>query len=603
MAPVGDLSLKAAAALGDGAKTFVFPAAQAAQLSFGVPLDTLRSAALLWLGAEGLERGLAETAAAEYVLPLIDEFLAGNAGPHYPIGSGGIVREAFQARSTIADAYWSVRSEWLALVLSRAHLVPEEAFPDLLELADPRFSAEESTGDPGRMEELLSSGIRDLSRRPREVALQSVLSAAALIRLAGAMSDLSALMRLPSILNALSGLAEVVQETASSDPEVIAAFRQIQNLYQAATRIAGGQIASPHQFDAAPLKILPVYQEGVLAALEFVTAQEGVEVVGTLPQPVALFDCSRALPRSWQRRDWRPGDSLLDRLPNGPEVLGAFGNHTGFLIRHPTEEGRPDLSLLWGDGTGTWPPSIDTLHLLGHLARAGFYDGTRRHGHVLDLGCGTGVHGLAVAKWSRVQRLDLLDSELGARLTATTNVLTNFETFDRPRPVPFMSGAEVLQTAECRVRFLNHDAPHWLRSVDQPYDLTICTPPYVPYLDTLRTPHMWQAVAGTDLLRFVLGNWREFTNTLVIQFSEMALGEVGDVLPEDPPFATELVGFRIPPLARFFDSGSSALDARGVHWRDRVGHHLLDSSQEQTLAERHHGFRYFHRLRTYILRR
>ena len=115
---------------------------------------------------------------------------------------------------------------------------------------------------------------------------------------------------------------------------------------------------------------------------------------------------------------------------------------------------------------------------------------------------------------------------------------------------------------------------------------------------------MWRAVAGTDLLRFVLKTYPLFTQRLVVQFSEIALSEVFDLIQGYEPVATHIVGFRIPPLLPYFaDDGNDRSTKIGNAWFEKVKNSLIDADNTDIdhVKKHHHGFKYFHKVHTYIL--
>ena len=78
----------------------------------------------------------------------------------------------------------------------------------------------------------------------------------------------------------------------------------------------------------------------------------------------------------------------------------------------------------WFFCTGdVWSPSVDAVFLLDELAK--WIDLTRV-GSILDLGCGTGVVGISVAKrYPRIRRLTLADPNPSAVVTSAINARAN----------------------------------------------------------------------------------------------------------------------------------------------------------------------------------
>lgn len=188
-----------------------------------------------------------------------------------------------------------------------------------------------------------------------------------------------------------------------------------------------------------------------------------------------------------------------------------------------------DIKILWRDGLGIFPPSIDTLYFIGDLTTA--FQGERAEAvtSVVDIGCGTGVLGLIAAKnFPQVNQVHFIDVEPGVREILSANILANWppSAINIPAPqgpysenftgktdestnskVPLFPGDVVEVNQDGRtIRLFFHNAsadavlPHISKKLPGgKFSVAILTPPYLPIREPLPVP-IWPATDGTGLL-------------------------------------------------------------------------------------------------------
>lgn len=210
-----------------------------------------------------------------------------------------------------------------------------------------------------------------------------------------------------------------------------------------------------------------------------------------------------------------------------------------------------DIKILWRDGLGIFPPSIDTLHFIGDLTTA--FQGERAEAvtSVVDIGCGTGVLGLIAAKnFPQVNQVHFIDIEPGVREILSANILANWppSAINIPAPqgpcsenftgntdestnskVPLFPGDVVEVNQDGRtIRLFFHNAsadavlPHISKELPGgKFSVAILTPPYLPIREPLPVP-IWPATDGTGLLNWTVSSAGTFTKELYLSFGEVA---------------------------------------------------------------------------------
>jgi hypothetical protein len=602
---VAHAALKHRAALEAHVSTFVVPAANDDECAGAIPVSRARMGAMVWLGVPFLTALLGRQQSADGALACIEDFAAARSNQSFPDGLSRTLRESLRRTCVLQRADAAHRARWIHAWLSSAWRLPSEHFRDVVEIlglcAAPAPLDEEAGTDPA---EVFERCLAILASNCGLLTEAKVADVASLFEVASAAIDVGQVVRQsPRILPLLRSLADEARSRGVPIANRLAAA------VRSAVEVAATTPVQRERLEHAALQAVPRYEKGRLTALDWYLPDRP----GTGPQcianPAALLDRSLALPEAWRRTDWELSMSALDQCPEGGRIGARFGLPTVFRFDSFLEDGL-ETRILWQDGTGVWPPSIDTLHLAADLAACGIYGRSREYARVLDLGCGTGVHGLLLARnCGGIDALDFVDVEPGARVATAANALLNLTPEQSCDEALTFAGEEAVRFAECRARFFQRRAEEFLRerivAGVEPYDLVVCTPPYVPGMEILADPGMWRAVAGTDLLRFVLSNWARIGRKVVLQFATVALADTIRLPQEASCVGSHYVGFRIPPLARFFDPASPAgTRRRGRVWMERVAT-LLTSSEDPgapaAVAEQHHGFRYFMRVESYLL--
>lgn len=600
--PVKDPGVKEEAARTSDLGVLLYPAGQEEAVP-GVPVWTARAGAYFWLGPDFFLSALRCLKEPGAIVCRFVDFMNAYAGHYYPSGWGEALRRVAKENPRVGQAFRENRTSWLLAALSGAPGLSDEMLNDFCQLLQPEhvFSRVWATPDGG--ERFLTESLAALAKAPEKRLEEALWCAASLFRVVRRSFDVARMLRNGSSISQqiLSIKTRVSSYLEDQDPEMLSAWSQISR--QLGTLQLLGSEAEIEQ-ETPPLLLLEmVYGRDRLEAIAFSFPDHPEVSPSRLANPVALYDRSSGLPPAWRTSNWSLSACAMSKLPYAKAIFQRFGSVNGFRFPPMGSSHADPTTIRWEGRTGTWPPSIDTLHLVGVLGDRGFYDRSGAHGRVLDLGCGTGVHGVLFGKVEGVTEVVFLDLEPGAQITTTSNVRNNFEVvgeWSEDRRHGSSRGFDCQETvAEV---FCGHVLDYFDPRNDDSarFDLTICTPPYVPFVHELQDPTMWKAVSGTDLLRFALTRWREFTDRMVIQFSEIALPEVESLVDGAEPVATHLVGFRIPPLAAFFEPDASPEKlAQGKRWLQRVEPYLINTDADGGLE--HHGFKYLHRVRTYLL--
>jgi hypothetical protein len=320
----------------------------------------------------------------------------------------------------------------------------------------------------------------------------------------------------------------------------------------------------------------------------------------TLQNPKALMDSSWGLPLQFQCNNWSPSLSKMEEMDHHEEIRNLFGEKNLILLPNFNNPGGKKVEILWGDNTGTWPPSIDTLKLIHRLNTIGIY--REKYDSILDLGCGTGVHGIMLLRHTGCRKAHFLDIEAGARINTISNMYRNFE--EEEKPILYTEGEHIINqgSMEELCYTVSNENPNHLLYRKNKFDLTICTPPYTPYTDIFEDNGIWKAISGTDLLVFTLKNARIFSRKTIIQFSEMALPVVEPYLKGAKLIAEDIVAFRpMPQLYKYFNPKDPINHEKGMHWLSKVEKQLIDVDRKPNLTGDSHGYKYHHKLVTYLI--
>lgn len=609
LSPVSFLPIKSVVIQDNPEAVFIYPS----QMTGGyesesmISVSTARAGAMMWTGFEY----------GRHILPCIDDpaiffqilvdMVEGHLNNVFIEELVGEIIRIAGSYDMFAISMRANKGRWLIDCLNNASQLNEEHFDSLTQLLDPLIDLDKVWPDPTLREDFIIETIDELADAAVEFPLQSARSGYSFLRIIRQGVDLALLWTTSIRLrHSIMRLEEEILQSPNAavrKDEIGTAYnnivRFVSDLDQAGSFVSG----QPLHVESPILNINIIYDDYQFSALEFSMPDSPLLPPSRIDHPTALFDSSRSLPPALRRTDWYIDQSAYENLANAYQVSRRFGRNNSFIFPPFIKQGI-ETHIYWGDGTGTWPPSIDTLYLAGHLYKNGFYGRNVVYDRVLDLGCGTGVHGILLALNSRVKQLDFMDIEPGARLTTALNVYINFLGLGKPFPVDLFKKPVRYEFEGMSSVLFRDGRVDELVSGQSKYDLVICTPPYVPYLSILKDHFMWRAVAGTDLLRYVLKNCRRFSKRTVIQFSELALPEVEEFLGATALLGQQEVGFRIPPLLRYFEgSGDPRLAEAGTLWLEKVKKHLIDSENTniEFVNKHHHGFKYFHRIRTYLI--
>ena len=179
------------------------------------------------------------------------------------------------------------------------------------------------------------------------------------------------------------------------------------------------------------------------------------EVTLAVDNAALMWDCNcrDPYPAGYKRRK-----CPVHSQPGADAITHAFRDG---LVRI-TYDG---VSVLWRQVDDLWPPSIDTVHMVRHLADDGYLSIPARH--ICDLGCGTGFLGIWACTKNRTHRhVSFADWLVAPLLLAHGNFC------HRP--------AGVQATGHYRLG-LHDDWVNGAATADlRKADALLCNPPYLP---------------------------------------------------------------------------------------------------------------------------
>jgi len=340
--------------------------------------------------------------------------------------------------------------------------------------------------------------------------------------------------------------------------------------------------------------------------------------------PIAFIEDAGNWPAAARAAGVTSGSDYFDAMPDGAAIREAF-RHTVSIEIGPA-------TILWHDGLGVWPPSIDSFHVARYLSNHGqSFNGITS---VTDVGAGTGVLGIfAALQWAKIKHVRFLESDYNSAVVCALNASLNLggkesiqDTKERTTAVAvdveqLLSGSPVELTDRTgkgrHVEIVIGNAMRTLRkqtsSLASDAHALVCAPPYIPNVQML-APYLWRAVDGTDLLEFVIQHHHELADRVVVEFSSVALPharrayaacQTAEGAQEINTVGLGTVAFKIPPLAGFFASPADALKRTkslvAVPERTKRFLESLTGITEQTTTVREgdregKGYRFFHEL-------
>jgi len=602
---VDQLLLKADEALSQGIKWFLYPGNTHTRGCPGIPVPKARAAALIWLDEKSVLDMMPYIKDATNFFLILSDFLSGHNNELFPENFAKKIQTWYNHHPVIAQAYRDFQPEWILRALQDIYRMPEKHFEQICQLLYPEKPFKTLWQDAILREEYLLTVLNSLDQCIEKSPFEGLVSVYNFFRIISSSLDLPHhIQNSTAVRESLFQIRDHALEAGVAmgiQDKIQEALSHIGNIFRDIL-LVGSEATQILPEESAYLEIGVVYDGLDLKHLVYTFPDHPEIAPIRLEHPAAFFDHSGGLPEVFQIADWQPAYSAIAQLPYGASILERY--RTKNIISFPAfkTDGLP-VHIFWGDGTMTWPPSIDTLHLAGTLAKLGIIGDDATFYNVLDLGCATGVLGILIAKNAIVSFVDFLDIEPGARLSVANNLLRNF-TKRKEECYPKFLFEEQMECRfeECTFKYLEGRGEDLLAR-ESFYDLVICTPPYVPYLEILQNPFMWRAVAGTDLLRFVLKNHKKMGRRVIVQFSEIALPEVEDLLIKREPVAIHTVGFRIPPILPYFiKTANKEARERGKAWFEKVRPYLIDAGRtRKEQIKNHHGFKYFHNISTYLL--
>lgn len=275
--------------------------------------------------------------------------------------------------------------------------------------------------------------------------------------------------------------------------------------------------------------------------------------IGEIPaleiaEPCLLWECS-CLPDELtlllRKRGFKPKPCLICAHRHGKKLMDLTSREFVQLRFLNT-------NIRWRQSRPLWPPSIDSVIMLRNLRDAGAFNSTAES--LLDLGCGTGVLGITFVKHNHcVRRLGLADWLLTPLLHAALNAELNLKQL----PVQWQLHLGM---------FDDWMAP---RS-SEPYDLVLCTPPYLPDAAGFVSVRTESPVAGTELVNFVIQ--KHIAREAYVTLSTLVVKSARKLARKES-LSLELIGnpvpapFRVPAALRCPAYIQSLLNAQLLEYR------------------------------------
>lgn len=228
-------------------------------------------------------------------------------------------------------------------------------------------------------------------------------------------------------------------------------------------------------------------------------------------------------------------------------------------------------SFLWRQHNGLWPPSIDSFlfyeNVKSYLSRSNI-----KPESILDIGAGTGFLGISLANhFDSVEEVNLSDWTLSSYAYSRAN---HFRNLNKNISLYFHLGINT----------------NWLNNVSKKYfDVVVCNPPYLPIIPKFNNLKAHHTVVGTELLTHVINKNKVLGETVLIQFSDLAMQEA---IIASSNAEVQLVPIGISKQVPFRVSHVSK-NPEYLEWlKDERG--LIETSN--------HPHKYYHRLQTYLVR-
>jgi transcriptional regulator with XRE-family HTH domain len=284
------------------------------------------------------------------------------------------------------------------------------------------------------------------------------------------------------------------------------------------------------------------------AQLRRLNIKIGSEGVLEINDPRLLWDCS-CLPEQLcavlRCRGYKPQPCRIHSHSRGNELMDLTSREFVELRYRNTK-------ILWRQSRQLWPPSIDTVLTLRNLQAVGvIQSGTES---VLDLGCGTGMLGICIARQNHsVHRLGLADWLLTPLLHAALNANHN------------------LNSLPVQARLHLGLFEDWVtEGLGERYDVLVSTPPYLPVADGFSQVRAESPVAGTELINFIvrtaIARVGYITISSLVEADIKKLANDQDVKME--PIGTSLqVPFRVPAALRCPSYVMCLIDTKRLEFR------------------------------------
>lgn len=230
-----------------------------------------------------------------------------------------------------------------------------------------------------------------------------------------------------------------------------------------------------------------------------------------------------------------------------------------------------DIPITWKQYPTLWPPSIDALYLMKNMMENGYTN--EFFNEVIDIGAGTGILGLWIAK----------NNQHVKNVTFTDWLLT-------PLIISYLNSKAI--TLNCSTKFMLGLNTAFINDRDSSkvYDLAICNPPYLPHLGIKKLLRE-STVAGTELLTHIIINHKQIAKKVVISFSNIALPEA---LEAARKIGIDLESMKLP------NSEYCVPFRVKVAFKEEKYINKLQKERD-LIVDNNAKFKYWHKINTYIL--